>query len=65
MLLTLNSTQEGHTYSFGSYFGFMGCRQGPFIHAQGLSYETIKEHSANFTLLVVFVSWAQLDRTIA
>lgn len=35
-LLTPSSTQEGHTYSLGSYFGFMGFRQALFLSAQGV-----------------------------
>lgn len=49
MLLTLNSTQEGHTYSLGSYFGFMAFQPGPSCYLLMASYEAVKERSANFT----------------
>lgn len=43
----LNSTQEGHTYSLGSCFGFIGFVQALFFYLLRVSYETIKELSAS------------------
>lgn len=56
-LLALNSTQEGHIYSLGSYFGFTAFSRH-FFYQLRASYETIKEHSANFIHFIVFVTLA-------